>query len=117
MADTAIDTQQIQNALDQLTDVYNKLLAARSDALAAATMLQQAWQSTSAAPSFQRALSDIIGTDPNDPSEGGQAGADPNHMTVNVAVLINDVKAIMQYLQGGIADHTKADTSLTTGKP
>lgn len=115
MADTAISTQQIQSALDQLTDVYTKLLAARTDAQNAATLLQQAWQSTSAAPSFQRALTDIVGTDPNDPGEGGSAGADPNHTTVNVAVLINDVKAMMQYLQDGIADHTKADTTLTQG--
>lgn len=112
MADTTIDTQQIRDALGQLSDVFHILTSARNDALDSARALHAAWQSTNAAPNFQKALNDLIGTDPNDPSEGGQAGADPHHDTVNIAVLINDIQSMMQYLQEGIADHEAADKKL-----
>jgi len=96
MSQTAIDTQKIQEALNQLQDVHSKLRKAIDDAEAAANLVRVAWESSEAAPTFHRGLSELIAKGPD---------------------LINDTWSMIQYLQDGIADHQKADAKLTSGAP
>lgn len=93
MAETAISTEKIQEALSQLQDVHTKLKTAMENAEGAATLIRAAWESTEAAPNFQRILGELIQKGPG---------------------LIQDTQSMIDYLQQGIADHQAADTKLST---
>lgn len=95
MAETAISTEKIQEALDQLQDVHTKLKTAMDNAEGAATLIRGAWESTEAAPNFQRVLSELIQKGPS---------------------LIADTQSMIVYLQEGIADHQAADAKLSTSQ-
>lgn len=96
MSQSAIDTQKVQEALDQLQDVYSKLQTAIDNAEGAANLVKVAWESSEAAPTFHRGLAELIAKGPD---------------------LISDTQSMIQFLQDGIADHQKADAKLATGAP